>query len=173
MGIFILLTSNILAFAVSSTYYENYPMYLPAGETQDVQMTLQNLASTEDVNVRASIIEGDGIIEITDSSNEYLIPAGEKTLVNLKVTIPNNAKLQDVYDIKIQFTSIIISESGTAGLASGIDKEFNVIVGAGAVEKKIKFFVFKKILIGIGIILVIILIFWRFKRRKSSNKKKK
>ncbi len=174
MGILILLTSSILAFAVSSKYYENYPMYLPAGESADIQLTLQNLASAEDVSVRAVIREGDGIIEMTDSSNEYLIPAGGKIPVNIKVTIPNDAKLQDAYTVNIQFVSITSTESGTAGLASGIDKEFNVIVGTGAVsEKKMGFLILKKVLMTLGIILVIIILIRLFRRRKTSNKKKK
>ena len=175
MGILILLTTNILAFAVSSKYYEDYPIYLSAGETQEVQMTLQNLASTEDVNVRASIREGDGIIEITDASKDYLIPTGEKTIVNLKITIPSDAEIQEAYAIKIQFTTVTVSESGTAGLASGISKEFNVIVGTPAAisEKKLKWLVFKKVLISlIGILVIIILIIWKVKKRKTSGKKR-
>ena len=166
VGILILLTSSVLAFAVSSKYYEGYPMYIPVGETQNTHITLQNLASTEDVRVRANIISGGEVIELTDSSNEYLIPAGQKTTVNMKITIPSDAKLQEVYNVDIQFTTITTSESGTFGLSSGIGKGFKVIVGTGAVtEKPVKWNTY--LIIGIIILIVLALVILLIRKNKK------
>lgn len=163
----ILLISNISAFAVSSQYYEGYPMYVPVGETREVQMTLQNLASSEDVSVRADITSGEEIIEIIDSSNEYVIPAGGKTTVKMRVTIPSDARLQDAYNVNIQFITLTTSESGQFGLASGIDKGFKVIVGTGLIEEKpIKWGIY--LIIGL-IALFITTGFLVFKKRKKKS----
>ncbi len=163
----ILFASNVLAFAVSSQYYKGYPLYIPAGETQEVQMTLQNLASTEDVSVRADIISGEEIIKIIDSSNEYLIAAGGKTTVKMRVTIPSDAKLQDAYNVNIQFITITTGESGQFSLASGIDKGFQVIVGTGPVkEKQFKWGIY--LIIGL-IALSITAGFLVFKKRKKKH----
>jgi hypothetical protein len=164
----ILLSGNSLAFAVSSKYYENYPMYVPAGETQDVQLILQNLASSEDVMVRADIVSGGEIIKIVDLSNEYLIPAGEKTTVNMQVTIPAGVKLQKIYNVDVKFTTITTSDSGQFGLVSGIDKGFDVVVGEGPVpEKQIGWQIF--LIIGIVILALAILLI----RKKSQTGKRK
>jgi len=78
----ILLSNSILAFAVSSQYYGNNPLYLQPGESVEMFFTLQNLASTEDVRLQATVTEGEDIIELTDSSEIYDVPSGEKTKVN-------------------------------------------------------------------------------------------
>ena len=74
----ILLSSSIFAFAVSSQYYENNPMYLLPGETQDIKLMLQNHAGSEDVNVKVEVRDGGEIIELKELSDTFVIPKGDK-----------------------------------------------------------------------------------------------
>ena len=124
----IILSSNINAFAVSSQYYEGNPLYLQPGESTETFFTLQNLASTEDVLLQARITEGNTVTELTDSSNIYSVPAGEKTKVNFIVTAPANAKKGDTFPISMEFTARTSGE-GSVGLSGSIGKGFNLAVG--------------------------------------------
>lgn len=124
----ILVSSNILAFAVSSRYYERNPLYLQPGESTETFFTLQNLASEEDVHLQARIIAGEDVIELTDSSDIYVVPAGEKKRVNFIVTVPADAKKGDTFPITIMFGTITSGE-GPIALSGSIGKGFNVVIG--------------------------------------------
>ena len=124
----ILLSGSILAFAVSSQYYENNPMYLQQGESQDIKLMLQNHAGTEDVNVKVEIKDGKGIIELKEPSDTFVIPKGDKIDINLKVSAPSNSKKGDIFPVTIMFTSLTANE-GPIGLSGSIGKGFNLIVG--------------------------------------------
>ena len=124
----ILVSTGILAFAVSSQYYERNPLYLQPGESIEMFFTLQNLASTEDVRLQATVTEGEDIIELTDSSEIYDVPSGEKTKVNFIVTAPVDAKKGDIFPISMGFATLTSGE-GPIGLSGNIGKGFNLIVG--------------------------------------------
>lgn len=130
--IMIILMGNILAgFGVSSRYYNGYPMYLPAGQTQTIQLILQN-SGPNNVSVIANIKDGADIISLLDSSSKYFIPIGERTLVNLKVTVPSNAKPYQDFPINIGFTEIADKTSGF-GILGSIDQSFDVVASRGPV----------------------------------------
>ena len=166
IGLLLLMATNVLAFAVSSTYYPGYPLHVQAGETKNIEMTLQNLASTEDVQVKAQITSGSEIIQFTDPSDTYTIPAGEKTTVNMKVSVPE-ANAEELYPVTVVFTTLTTSEAGAFGLASSIGKSFDVIVGGASkkipeTEEKIttnwKFLLFVGILIITALVVLVLLI---------------
>ncbi|MFH1290292.1 MAG: NEW3 domain-containing protein [Nanoarchaeota archaeon] len=167
----ILLSSYTSAFAVSSAYWEENPLILGAGETRDIELTLQNLASSEDVHVKATISAGSEVIELIDVSDEYTVPAGEKTTVNLRVTLPENAEAGDVYNVEVKFTTIAGSESGEFSLGSSIGENFNIVVrsdtadsGEDSQEGEISE--------GLIVILVIIaiIIIWLLVKKKTKKK---
>ena len=126
----ILISSNVLAFAVSSQYYGGNPLYLQPGESTETFFTLQNLASTEDVRLQARITDGNDIIKLTDSSDIYDVPAGEKTKVNFIVTAPANAKKGDTFPVTIMFSTATGGEGGPIALSGNIGKGFDVAIGA-------------------------------------------
>ena len=129
LSIFILSVQSIFAFAISSAYYPDNPLYSRAGETQDVFMTLQNLAGSEDVHIRAVITKGNEYISLTDPSDVYLVPVGQKTKVNFRVTAPASAKKGDSFPVTIDFTTIKSGEGGTLAIASSIGQRFNIVIG--------------------------------------------
>lgn len=166
ISMIILFMNTIFAFAVSSAYHPDNPLYIPPGETTEGYITLQNLAGESDVNIRAEIMSGSEILELTDPSNEYLVPAGEKTIVNYKITIPSDAKIDDVYPINIVFTTI--TEGGGFSFGSSIGQKFNVIVGSGAKppEEGIPSWTIG-LIIGAIILITIIIILTKRKKKKK------
>ena len=83
---------NVLAFAVSSQYYDTNPLYMQPGETVETFFTLQNLAGDRNVTIMARITYGEKIITLLDESDIYNVPLGEKKKVNFKITIPSDTK---------------------------------------------------------------------------------
>lgn len=165
----ILLSTSVLAFGVSSAYYSGNPLYVPPGEETEGIIVLRNQAGTEDISVRAEVIEGSEILVLTDSSNTYNIPAGETTTVNYKVTIPPDAEMEMVYPINLVFTTITNSESGQFGFGSSIGQKFNVIVGTGPPPPEkpgLSPWVTGLIIAGIIILIILIIIFTRKKKKK-------
>ena len=124
----ILSVNSILAFAVSSRYYEDNPLYLQPGESTETFFTLQNLASPNDVSLQARIIKGEEIIELTDSSEIYYVPTGEKKIVNFIVAAPIDAKKGDVFPVTILFTTMTVGE-GPIALGGSVGKGFNLVIG--------------------------------------------
>ncbi len=171
----ILFSSNIFAFAVSSQYYggnPGNPLYLQPGESKEVFFTLQNLASEEDLRLQARISDGEDIFELTDPSEIYDVPSGEKTKVNFIVTAPADAKKGDIFPISMEFTAIT-SGTGPVGLSGSIGKGFNLAIGEPSdfEAKETKFS--PKVIYGlIGVVLIVIaFLIIRKKLSKSKNKK--
>jgi len=124
----ILISSYAAAFAVSSTYWSENPLTISPGETKDFQFTLQNLAGSEEVTIKALITKGSELAEVIDPTNIYSVPAGEKTVVNLRATIPESASVGAVYPFEAVFTTVAKAEQGTFGIGSSIRQSFNVEV---------------------------------------------
>ena|SRR3989338_2284342 len=171
----ILVSTGILAFAVSSQYYGNNPLYLQPGESTEIFFTLQNLASEEDVSLQATVTEGEDIIELTDSSEIYSVPSGEKTKVNFRVTAPADAKKGDNFPITIMFGTITSGE-GPIGLSGNIGKGFNLIVGEasdfdenGNLKINLSWLVYTMIATAIAAVGAAV---FYFVKKKSSSKKR-
>ena len=176
LGIAILLISilsipNVLAFAVSTAYWEGSPLKIMAGETKDIQVVLQNMAGGEDITVKAKISEGEDIARIIDASDIYKIPLGTKKEVNIQIKVPKDYKIGDIDAIKLSFTTLTTGAGGGFGFGSSIDKTIPVLIVNQKGETKepiniwlVVLFLVILILI-IGIIIVIIK-----KKNKSGNK---
>ena len=132
----ILISSYAAAFAVSSTYWSENPLTISPGETKDFQFTLQNLAGSEEVTIKALITKGSELAEVIDPTNIYSVPAGEKTVVNLRATIPESASVGAVYPFEAVFTTVAKAEQGTFGIGSSIRQSFNVEVVERTVLKE-------------------------------------
>ena len=163
----IILSSSVFAFAVSSQYYADNPLYIKPGDSVDTFFTLQNHAGINDVTVQAQITKGADITVITDSNpdNIYLIPLGGKTKVNFRITIPADAKIGDKFPITMIFSSLSSNDGGPIALGSNIGKGFDVIAGEDIDFREIPtppeepknntFWVY----IIIGVVILIIIIF--------------
>lgn len=176
LAVFVILASGFVsAFAVSSEWYAENPLVVYKGEVKDIYLTLQNLASVEDVKVRIDINTGNEILELIDSSDEYIIPGEGKTRVNLRVTVPNDANVDDVYPVSLRFTTVAESEAGAFGIGSSIGQRFDIVVReepqvsapevkepqlAPQIEKT-------TVLLAIVILIIIVIILWWFFKRKK------
>ena len=177
-----LFSSSVLAFAVSTKYYGDNPLYLQPGQTIDAKFVLQNHAGTEDVTVQAGITEGAEIIKLTGSSDIYLIPRGGRIDVNYQVTAPSGARVGDKYAISVEFSSTGSSEEAIA-FSSSIGTGFDVFIGALvdyveeepevelSPESKVSSTLY--LIIGIIILIIIILIVLKKRNKKKGNRKKK
>lgn len=134
LAIFLVATQLVSAFGISTPYWKAYPLEILPGETKEVPFNLQNCPSLSEtcdkteINVIVSLEEGQGITEIT-SGDSYQIPYGTaNTNVVLKLTIPEDAKSGDSYNIKFSVTSAPKDESGNIQLGVKYNVEFPVKV---------------------------------------------
>ena len=163
----ILFANFVLAFAVSSRYYEGNPLYMQAGQTVEGKFLLQNHAGTEDVSVTADISQGADLIELIGSNN-YLVPKGGKIEVNYKITAPSNAKHGEKFPVTVFFGGGT-SGSGPISLSSNIGTGFDVIIGAESdfvKDEDTSLFKTNLLYFVVGIILLIIIIFVVMKNKK-------
>jgi hypothetical protein len=132
IGFILFFIAFVSAFSVGMPYMENKQLYLSPGAITDIEFVLQNSGGTENINARATIIEGSEIIEITDTSNIYVVIPGQQTKVNFKITIPEDAQIGDSYHIKLGFAA----EAGAGSFAFGseIEQNFDVFIGERAVD---------------------------------------
>lgn len=153
---------GVIAFAVSSQYYDNNPLYMQSGETVDTFFTLQNIAGTENITLKAKIEYGENILTLLDDTDIYVVPSGGKVKVNFKITAPTDAKKDDKFPITIMFTSLKTSSSGPVAIGASVGKGFDVIIIEPPIleetptKEKIKISTIIYILIGIIILIVII-----------------
>lgn len=186
MLILILVSINgIFAFAISSAYYSDNPLYMKAGETQDIFLTLQNLAGSEEVSVRAEITGGTEYVQLIDASDIYLVPVGEKTKVNMRVSAPLSAKKGDSFPVNILFTTVKSGEGGTLAIASSIGQGFTIVIGeerdfivtpeqvetpSQEIESPLSSVIMYVV---IGCVLVLIVLYFLKSSKKKANARKK
>jgi hypothetical protein len=169
LATFILLSSYAYAFAVSTPYWKDYPLKISPGQTEDFQLTLQNVAGAEDMTVKGQIMEGSEIAQITDSSDIYSVPIGERAQVNIRVNIPSSVEIGTNYTIKISFGSVAAGTAGAFSMGSGIDQNVPVtIVGKTSSITEIIPSISNKwiIILSVGVIILIIIIIIIMIKRK-------
>jgi len=116
------LISSVSAFAVSSQYYEGNPLRMAPGDVNEFSLALQNPSGDSDLLVSAAI-SGDGADIATLDGEEYVItPDGERTLVPIKITMPEDTKYGQIYDIIVTFTTIQTPDNLQGGFGSSIAK---------------------------------------------------
>jgi uncharacterized membrane protein len=125
----------VSAFSVSTPYMENKELKLFPGELKDLTFTLQNSAATENVNIRVQIIEGSDLATITDETNIYEIVPGDKVPVHMKIDIPSDFEIGGRHPIKIEFSTQTEEQGGTFGFGTGIEQNFDVVIGKEIKEK--------------------------------------
>jgi len=153
------------AFSVSAPYMENKELVLPLGENiKSLEFVLQNSGAPENINVRARILEGSEIINITDASNIYTVIPGDKVPVHFEINVPEESQIGDAYLIRLGFSTEKESQSGAFGFGTEIEQKFNVTIGekiqppAGETSNNSLYII-------LGLVLAIILIIFFIKKK--------
>ncbi len=164
-----LLIPYVNAFGITSFYYEDHPLILNPGETKDVQLILQNEKSSPPVTLKAEL--NSDIAVLTGKAIFNLATAENNVPVNVKVTIPETAKIGDQYSVGLTFTTMAKPGNKMLELGTSITKSFPIVVGeiiAKEPEKPVK----QVSIEGIGTILIIsllvaLILFIIYKRKRK------
>ncbi|MBI4158998.1 hypothetical protein HY500_01935 [Candidatus Woesearchaeota archaeon] len=117
------------AFGVSSPYWDEKPLVMYPGQSNDLQLQLQNMVGDENMKLTASVVEGGDIARLTDEDIVYDVPLGRKDVkVGVRVDIPGNAQLYGNYKIKVQFKQVAKESSGTVGLSGSVVQTIPVFI---------------------------------------------
>ncbi|UCD20658.1 MAG: hypothetical protein JSW08_02695 [archaeon] len=164
----ILVTSGIQAFGITSPYWETRPLEVVPGQEIDVALELQNMRGGSNITLRAVLVSGEEITELTDQNLDYFVPFGRKDiLVNLHITIPEDAKYGTEYKVGVSFTTVLEEIRGVVQMGSSIEKYFPVVVTRPGGEEK--GFPTWAIILIVVIVVVILLIIFLSKKKKPSN----
>lgn len=160
----ILIMGNVLAFAVSSKYWEDYPLTLNRGETQQAYIVLQNMGGTSTVNARVGILEGSEIASLDEPEKVYEVPVGERVNVYFTVTVSEDSEVGGTQNIIFDVSTVSNQEEGPMTFGSGAQKLIPVLI-AEEPEKEIAPWLYYLIagIILLGIVALVII---------SSRKKK-
>jgi hypothetical protein len=176
----ILIISNVLAFAVSSRYWEENPLKITPGETQKAFLVLQNMAGAETIHAKVNLIEGLGIVTLDNPDMIYEIPVGQTVNVNYTVTIPENSvtgqtispiSAGGIYNIIFDITTVNLQGAGTFGLGTGMQKVIPVLITIPIIEKEINLapWLYYLIIGLLAVIIAVVIILIIRKRRKNQR----
>lgn len=174
----VFLVSTAAAFGVASSYSQETPYQIAAGENGEAVFRLQNMMGGEDVTVRAHLKDGAGIAQMEDK--EYALPFGAKGLeVPVKISVAEGTPVGTKYVVVANFQTVTPGEAGVVSFGTGMDVQLPVKVIAKPVapvvpaEEEEKGVSFGVILLIIGVIVLLIIIWWLASRKKGSKKGKK
>ena len=162
----ILMMGSVFAFAVSSKYWEENPLTINPGETQKAFIILQNMAGTEIINARVSILSGSEIATMDEPNRIYEIPVGEKVQVNFTVSVPLESQIGGSYSIILDISTVNAEGGGPMTFGTGMQKIIPVLITEEPKEKTSPgvYYLIVGILLLLAVIVFIIL---------KKNKKKK
>ena len=169
----IILISNIFAFAVSSTYHKDHPLEMVSGTSTNIQLVLQNMAGSEDIIAKGTILDGSDMARITDINDTYSIPFGTKKEVNIEVDSPKDAKIGKIYNLTVSFTTMS-NTPGTLGFGSGVEQKIPVVIVSGPKPQFVQTIEKNQTIIWIvGLIILIIIVLIIIKVVRSKTKKRR
>ncbi|MGY4884632.1 MAG: hypothetical protein ACP5NZ_03595 [Nanobdellota archaeon] len=131
----VLMLSNVFAFAVSSMYWEENPLTINPGQTQEGFIVLQNMAGTETVNAKVNILQGSEIATMNEPGKIYEIPVGQKVEVYFTVNVPEDSEIGGNYNLIFDVSTVSSSEEGPMSFGSGMQKLLPVLVTQEPKEK--------------------------------------
>lgn len=161
----VLLISFVNALSVSMPYMENKELKLFPGELKDLEFVLQNSGTTENIVVRAIVLEGIEFANIIDEDNLYTIAPGDKVPVHFRIEVPKDFEIGGRHHIKLSFSTQTEGESGVFGFGTGIEQNFDVIIGE-EIKEKLNINPGLMVLIIIILIIVFRILFKRKRARK-------
>lgn len=119
----ILLISSVSSFGVSSPYWEGHPLVIEKGQTEIVELNLQNMFE-EDITVKVKVIQGTELIELKQDT--FLIKSGTSdTVIPLEISIPKNAPDTNK-TLEIEFKKIVDQGQGIP-LGTGMSVSFDIV----------------------------------------------
>jgi len=127
----VLITLGLVnAFGAGLSYSVDDPLKLNPGQSADVLIGLQGSVSDGDLLVFAEIEQGSDIAKIADSSSTYLVNSSKDigAVVNLKVSVPENAPVGTEYIVKVRYRDVTSKEGGMVGIALSLSNSFKVVV---------------------------------------------
>jgi hypothetical protein len=163
----ILMIGNVLAFAVSSMYWEDNPLTINPGETKHDYITLQNMAGTETVKATVTILQGSGIVTLDNSGMIYEIPVGQKVQVNYTVTVPADSVIGGIQNIIFDISTVAQQGTGPMTFGSGAQTLVPVLITQKSVPAEVKTSPWIYYLIaGIILLVLVILVVLKAKKKK-------
>lgn len=166
----ILLTMNVNAFGVSTFYYEGRPLILNPGEVRDIEVQLQNEATSGPISLKAKIDSEKNIAQLTGKTIFNLDSGDKGVSVPITISVPEDAQIGDKYQVSVSFLTAAGNEGGMVDLGTQITKGFEVVVGKVIEQEKIeKNTISPQNLMGILVLLslaVLVLFILRKRKRK-------
>ena len=134
LATFIFLAAGaFFAFAsgVASPYWNGNPLKLSPGQSSIVDLSLQNMVGSDNITLNASISSGTEIASILGDS-QYNVPLGSNNVpVQIKIQVPNSAKIGASYDVEILFSQVSSGQGGMLNVASAFTTSIPVeVVGS-------------------------------------------
>lgn len=169
---------NALGIGSDGSKLQLYP-----GETRDTSFLLQNYgAESSNIVVEATIEEGSEYISFPDG-NSFSVSANGNFAVPIRYSIPQNARIGDIYPVKVLFRVISSGDAGNEAGSGGTSIEFainpRVVIEIEVAPERIKegqtpiaeekTSAGSTIWIWILAVLVVIIIAWMIWKKKNSN----
>lgn len=167
----IMLSVFVSAFAVSFPGKINiYP-----GGSIDKSFSIQNtMEPLEDITVRVTVEGGGDYVSILEGS-DYEVASGETIPVKVRISVPANAKVGDIYTAKVLFETA--TSEGTGGgmvqFTTGHRKSFDIEVVSEPGQETPSTLSTTWIIVGIIVILLVIIVVWLIKKNQNSEPIKK
>ena len=109
----VLIAQLVSAFGITTPFYDKNPLVTEPGRVEEVALLLQNMDEKKDVKLKARIVDGGDIAQITDEIQEYVVHMGEKNVkVNLRINVPETMGPGDGRNVRVSFTQIDIDNEG-------------------------------------------------------------
>lgn len=163
LSLFILI-NFVSAAGIVSPYWKDYPLEMYFGETKTANFILQNMVGTEDITVKAEIVDGTNIATLEQDT--YTAPIGTSdTIIPITITIPKEFD-KSVQKVTLKVKSVTQDTGGMITLGTGWTTSFNVILSEKPISKTTLIWIIISILI-ILIILVLIILLLLLKRKNN------
>lgn len=125
LAMLLLLSTFVSAnFGVGSPVRENlYP-----GQTIESAFSLQNtLDNAKDMVIKGSILEGEDYVTFIDDVSSISVPAGGVVSVPIRISVPSNANIGDIYEVKAFFETVSGSTGeGMVEFIFNVEKSFKI-----------------------------------------------
>ena len=167
----VLLTSFVSAFTIGGPG----KVALNPGQSTDTGFSLQNGFGTEDIIVEGVITEGSEYASFTEGTR-FIVPAGSKVPARIRVSVPANADVGDVYPISLSFNTVSggDTDGGTIDFSKGYSTSFNVEVTPIPVEPGQEVPAAEGIsmiwwILGILVVIIVIVVIWISVKNKKPD----
>jgi len=162
------IATSVSAFGIGAPYWNDNPLVLYPGESEDFAFTLQNMGSTDAVTMTVELTGDETIVSLLDADNEYLVPVDASNVkVNLRATMPADAEIGTEYAYTALFRSVKTSEGGGISLGSAFEKQFKVVAGGEPAEEEKTPAPVSNAVWAIVIIVVLVLLWWLLQKNKK------